>query len=132
MKIELPDNATNKDLLKLLYGEPDKEMSDSVLYKFKWGKIKRKYFWTHFSKEWLDLPLEPKKEDNKVKWQYEVSLEIPNIQESGSTFSRLEITYDEKEAFALLADGRNRLERIGKINGKIVTQMYNWGDNKWY
>ena len=60
MIIEIPDNATNKDLLKLLYGEPDKEMNDSVLYKFKWGKTNRKYFWTHFSKEWLDLPLQIK------------------------------------------------------------------------
>lgn len=57
MTLEIPDNATNKDLLKLLYGEPDKEMSDSVLYKFRWGKTNKKYFYTHFSKEWLDLPL---------------------------------------------------------------------------
>ncbi len=64
------------------------------------------------------------------KYQYEVSLETPNIQESGSTFSRIEITYDEKEAFALLADGRNRLERTDRINGKIVTQIYDW-DGQW-
>ncbi len=64
------------------------------------------------------------------KYKYEVSLEIPNIQESGSTFSRIKTTYDEKEAFALLADGRNRLERTGRIDGKIVTQIYDW-DGKW-
>ncbi len=64
------------------------------------------------------------------KYKYEVSLETPNILESGSAFSRIKTTYDEKEAFALLADGRNRLERTGVINGKIVTQTYDW-DGKW-
>ena len=63
-------------------------------------------------------------------YKYEVSLETPNIQESGSTFSRIKTTYDEKEAFALLADGRNRLERTGRVDGKIVTQIYDW-DGQW-
>lgn len=64
------------------------------------------------------------------KYKYEVSLETPNILESGSTFSRIKTTYDEKEAFALLADGRNRLERTGVIDGKIIAQTYDW-DGKW-
>ena len=63
MIIKLPDNATNKDLLKLLYGEPDRELRDSVLYQFRWGKTKQKYFYTHFSKEWLNLPVELKEKE---------------------------------------------------------------------
>ena len=65
-----------------------------------------------------------------TKYKYEVSLETPNIQESGSTFSRIKTTYDEEEAFSLLADGRNRLERTGKVDGKVITQIYDW-DDKW-
>ena len=64
------------------------------------------------------------------RYQYEVSLETPNRQESDSTFSKIKITYDEKEAFELLADGRNRLERTGRVDGKLVTQIYDW-DRKW-
>ena len=62
-------------------------------------------------------------------YRYEVSLETPNILESGSTFSRIKTTYNENEAFSLLKDGRNRLERTGKIDGKVVTQIYE--DGKW-
>ena len=61
---------------------------------------------------------------------YEVSLETPNIQGSGSTFSRIKTTYDKNKAFSLLSEGRNRLERTGKVNGKVVTQVYENG--KWY
>ncbi len=64
------------------------------------------------------------------KYRYEVSLETPNILGSGSTFSRIKTTYDEKEAFALLADGRNRLERISRVDGKLITQVYDF-DGTW-
>lgn len=62
-------------------------------------------------------------------YKYEASLETPNILESGSTFSRIKTTYDESEAFALLKDGRNRLERTGNVDGKTITQIYENG--KW-
>ena len=62
------------------------------------------------------------------KWKYEVSLEIPNINESGSNFSRIAETYNEHIAFNLLREGRNRLERTGMVNGKVVTQVYEYGN----
>ena len=62
-------------------------------------------------------------------YRYTASLETANILESGSTFSRIGTTHDESEAFALLADGRNRLERTCVVNGKVVTQIYQNG--KW-
>ena len=37
-------------------------------------------------------------------------------------------TYDEKEAFELLKDGRNRLDRIGRVNGKLITQTYEFDE----
>lgn len=72
------------------------------------------------------------KENDTPKYKYEVSLETPNILESGSTFSKIKTTYDENEAFKLLADGRNRLERTGKIDGKVVTQIYDLIDKQWH
>ena len=61
-------------------------------------------------------------------WKYIVSLEIPEILGSGSTYSRMKETYDEKEAFELLKDGRNRLDRIGRVNGKLITQTYEFDE----
>ena len=63
MNLVIPDNATNKDIIELLYGKPEKENDTCVLYKLKWGKTKRKYFYTHLSKEWLNLPLKLKGEE---------------------------------------------------------------------
>ena len=67
-----------------------------------------------------------------IKYYYEVSLETPNILESGSLFTRIVTTDDEDLAFALLADGRNRLERTGKINGKVITQIYDCISGEWH
>ena len=64
-----------------------------------------------------------------AKWLYKVSLDTPNIMESGSTLSHVKTTYDETEAVALLNDGRNRLERICKADGKTITEFYE--NNQW-
>ena len=68
----------------------------------------------------------------KHKYIYTVATETPNILESGSTFSRIKKTCDEKEAFDLLANNRNYLERKSFVNGKIVTEIYDTSENKWY
>ena len=65
----------------------------------------------------------------KTNWSYIISKETPEIMGSGSTFSNIVRTRDEKKAFELLSDGRNRLERIGKVNGEMIVQYYD--DGKW-
>ena len=66
MILELPDNVTNEDIINLLLEKQDKELSDSVLYKARWGKTKKKYFYTHFSKEWLALPFAREETENEI------------------------------------------------------------------
>lgn len=62
-----------------------------------------------------------------TKWKYTVSLETPNINGSGSTFSMIVETYDKNKAFELYYEGRNCIERSGKIGNKIVNQFFEKG-----
>ena len=68
MILEIPDNVplTNGLILKMLFGEPDKEGKSNVLYKMRWGYKKKKYFWTHFDKEWLNAPYDPKETKRRM------------------------------------------------------------------
>lgn len=63
--------------------------------------------------------------------EYEVSLDTPDRMGSGSIFTKIVHTRDEKEAFSLLYDGRNRLERTYKVNGKVVTEYFDLDSKKW-
>ena len=79
----------------------------------------------------VKLERQDKRNFKNVNWRYEISLETPEILGSGSTYSRVATATNENDAFALLADGRNRLERIGKVDGKLVTQIYDSIYKRW-
>ena len=65
----------------------------------------------------------------KKKYIYIVSLEEPEIFGSGSQTSKEEYTWDEDEAFELLADGRNMLRRRNSKTG--VTEYWDTWSDQW-
>ena len=79
----------------------------------------------------VKLKRQDKRNFEGVKWIYRISLETPERLGSGSNYSRIETTKDEKEAFELLANGRNRLERTAKINGERISQIYDSDYQRW-
>lgn len=57
--ILIPENATNGDMIKALYGEPAKIGRTGVLYKFKY-KNGKPMFSTYFDLDWWNSPYERK------------------------------------------------------------------------
>lgn len=126
----------SKEISKYLRGKGDKvalteELADAYL------SIKYVQQICDISDDELNkaINVKAKRQDKRnyedVKWQYEVSLEKSEILGSGSTYERVVTITDENAAFKLLNDGRNRLERTGKVNGKFITQIYNSDFNYW-
>ncbi len=77
------------------------------------------------------MKIEDKRNYENVNWRYTVSLETPEIFGSGSTYSRVVTTMNEDDAFALFADGRNRIDRMARVDGKLVTQAYDDICERW-
>lgn len=55
MNINIPNNATNGDVIKALFGEPAREEKTGVLYKFQYRNGKP-YFSTFYDWEWWNAP----------------------------------------------------------------------------
>ena len=66
-----------------------------------------------------------------MKWKYTVCRETSEVLGSGASYDMIVTTYDENKAFELLKKGRNHLERIGKLEGKIIEQYYDIWNSKW-
>lgn len=75
----------------------------------------------------------PAKKPYRRVMYYWVCRETPEILGSGSSYSMEECVYSEEEAFVLLADGRNCLERrVVDLNGKVASHWWNPYKKKWF
>ena len=52
--IEIPDNATNGDMIKALF---DCELNDELCYSYLW-KIDKNGYYSQFDKDWWNAPYE--------------------------------------------------------------------------
>lgn len=64
--IEIPENATNGDVVKAMFGEPAIEGKKGILYKFMY-RNGRTMFSTYFDTEWWNAPY--RKEGIKDGWK---------------------------------------------------------------
>lgn len=62
----LPDNMTNGDVIRNMFGEPAKESNAGVLYKFKYRNGKP-MFSTYFDFEWWNAPYKKGNENGSNK-----------------------------------------------------------------
>lgn len=75
----------------------------------------------------------PAKKPYKRILRYRVCRETPAVLGSGSDYDRDAIVFSEEEAFALLKDGRNRMERtVVDPTGDVA--IHYWDDirKKWF
>lgn len=60
--IEIPENATNGDMVKAMFGEPAKEGEKGILYKFMY-RNGRTMFSTYFDIEWWNAPYKAERKE---------------------------------------------------------------------